>query len=398
MKRFVLFFIVLVFVLTGCATLPEQAPDIPASDSGYFLSLKQKGQLVWTGRMQDSKGEWYDIWIVPGYVQPGRRAKTYMRKVGTDFGEYVHKQKYEDLATNSGDAFRWAFKDCLVDFTVKGVPRAWGKYWRRANSRTKQRVFGWWFAYPLAMLEGCVDTVVRIPVGVSGTLLGSAWGTVAVPGYYAVNSSVKGSWHLAVDSLLFPATACAWNTVVSPPLVLVGQKPSPSRADGFWVKPMSEDEVLALEPLPPATKEEVEALAQWGLVLQTEAKPFAREYKSLQSEYRKSLQERYEKLQSDQEILKKKEKKHMEAVVNDASQQELISYLRKNGFDRRKTSQAEDAIFQYFQNNKDLSYPDIWSIQKLLQRYPPVEGKEIPEVRSKTDPFQSSIRVIEEMQ
>ena len=37
------------------------AAVVLAQDTGYFLSMEQKGQLLWRGRIKDSDSIWYDI-------------------------------------------------------------------------------------------------------------------------------------------------------------------------------------------------------------------------------------------------------------------------------------------------------------------------------------------------
>jgi len=82
----------------GRSAAAAEPASATGSDAGYFLSLSQKGQLIWKGQIQDSAGTWYDIWIVPGYVAPTREVGTHLRRTGSDFAEYVQAQKYEDLA------------------------------------------------------------------------------------------------------------------------------------------------------------------------------------------------------------------------------------------------------------------------------------------------------------
>jgi len=227
-------------LLFGSFATAQDAPQTSSHDPGYFLSWEQKGQLIWRGRMQDSAGSWYDIWIVPGYVDPARQCRVNTRKAGDDFSEYLHKKKYLDLAEASGDAFDWAYDDCLMDFAVRGSKKVWSESWSAAGKRTRQRVFGWWLAYPWAVLESTVSTVVRVPLGAAGTVLGSAWGGAVVPVYYGVNSTVKGTLRFGVRAVALPAAGCLWNTAAGPVMALAGQKPALSRVDGFWVKQLSE--------------------------------------------------------------------------------------------------------------------------------------------------------------
>lgn len=385
--------------LSGCATVPSSQLDSKTADSGYFLSLKQKGQLIGTGRIQDAQGVWYDVWVVPGYVQPARRTKTYLQRTRFDLAEYVQPKKYHDLADASGDALEWAYDDCLTDFTVKGVPRAWDRYWSAANRRTRQRVFGWWFAYPWALLESTVDTVVRVPVGLAGTALGTVWGVAMVPGYYAVNSTAKGSWHFAADAVLFPTVACTWNTVVAPPLAMVGQKPAPSRADGFWVKQLGEKDVQAVSTVEtPVTSKDVEALAVWGCLLLTASQPYEDRRQALRKQTRAEHEAINRKSQQEEAEIRNAEEGAVRAMVADPSQQETLDYLLSRGFDSRQTSQAAGDVRRYLGGHKKLWPGEINRILLLLNRYPLSATTNQPPLRPKTDPVQRSVEVIKDIQ
>ncbi len=50
---------ILLCLITLVAAPLAMAADGP--DEGYFLSLEQKGQLIWDGRIQDGRGDWYDV-------------------------------------------------------------------------------------------------------------------------------------------------------------------------------------------------------------------------------------------------------------------------------------------------------------------------------------------------
>ena len=68
-----------------------------------------------------------------------------------------------------------------------------------------------------------------------------------MPGYHLVDSTVRAAWHLGVDTVAIPAAGYAWNTAVAPPMALVGQKPAPQRADGFWVRMVTPGEIRRAE-------------------------------------------------------------------------------------------------------------------------------------------------------
>ncbi len=368
-------------------------------DDGYFLSLKQKGQLIGTGRIEDAAGAWYDIWIVPGYVAPARHARKFYGEAGSDFAEYVQGEKYASLVEHSGDALEWAYDDCLYDFTIKGVPRAWGRYWSRARARTQQRVFGWWFAYPWALTEGIVDNVLRVPVGLAGTALGTAWGVAVVPGYYAVNSTVAGAWHGAVDGTLVPAVGCAWNTIIAPPMALAGQKPSPARADGFWVRRMTgEEEMLASRQDEPIRADEVDALAEWGRGLLSATQPFEERRRELMEQKRAeyaAVDSRFQKAEDD---LRAEEQAAVYGSATNGATAEVVERLRQGGFDRRRTTEAAAAVRRRLVKEEGLAPADANRIQGLLSRYPPLMGGQASPARPKTDPVQNSLQVIDGME
>ncbi|NLB66608.1 MAG: hypothetical protein GX803_09085 [Lentisphaerae bacterium] len=374
---------------SGCATVPQGQPETMAADSGYFLSMKQKGQLIGTGRIQDDQGDWYDVLIVPGYVEPARRTTTYMRMAGEDFGEYFRADKYRDLTLNSKAGLIWAYDVCLTDFMIKGVPWAWGKYWTTANERSRQRVFGWWFAYPWALLESTVDTAVRVPVGLAGAAIGTAWGVAGVPGYYALNSATKGTWHLAADAVLFPAVACTWNTAIAPPLAMLGQKPAPSRVDGFWVRQLTDGQACQKADITP---EETEALAALGRQLMIATQPFEDRRKAVDAE-REAM---YRKTREMEEIISKEEEDTLHALVGTLLEQEGIENLRNRESETEWTFSKNNEVRRYLRDAMQLSDKEIRRVMHLLNQYVPSEIYH-HHFGPKTDPLKRSIELFEDV-
>jgi hypothetical protein len=211
-------------------------------DKGYFLTLQQKGQLLWRGRMQDSNEDWYDVWICPGYVAPTRDAKDAWQEAMIAFREYADAEKYEDMAEEMVDAVEWAYDDALWEFALEGTGKAWKEHFSQAQERSRRRVFGWWMAYPWALLKSTVETGVRIPCGAAGAGIGTGWGLVVVPAWHLTNSGIEGCLHAVVEGGVLPATQYAWNTIATPPLALVGERPAPTRVDGFWVRRVTPEE------------------------------------------------------------------------------------------------------------------------------------------------------------
>ncbi|MBI2440385.1 MAG: hypothetical protein HYV35_03335 [Lentisphaerae bacterium] len=385
--------------LSGFATTTSDQVGSKTSDLGYFLSLKQKGQLICRGRIQDAQGIWYDVWIVPGYVQPAQRAKTYLQRAGREIANYARPKLYHELIGVSGLIFNWAYDDCLTDFTIKGVPRAWKRYWSAANRRTSQRVFGWWLAYPWAFLESTVDTVVRIPAGLSGTVLGTALGGAVVPAYYVVYPTAVGTWFFAVDTVILPISACTWNTIITPPLAMVGQKPTPSRVDGFWVRQLGAERAQAAsQPEPPISSKDIEALAGWGRLLLTTSQPYEDQRQTLRKQTQAEHEAINRKLHQAEKDLRSKEEDAVRAMAPDPSQQQTIDYLRSRNFDSRRTSQAAGDVRRYLENRKNLSPVEVNRIMHLLACYPPSAVTNQKQLNPKTDPVEHSIEVIKDIQ
>lgn len=358
-------------MLAGCATTQPKAENTSA-DYGYFLSFKQKGQLIGQGRIQDARENWYDVWIVPGYAPPMARAGKYMGKAGDAFAEYGGAKKYHDLARASSEAFEWAYDECLDEFIGRDLPRAWGRYWRQARERTKKRVFGWWFAYPWAAVESTVDPLVRVPLGVCGAAIGTIGGGVVVPTGYMLNSTAVGTWHFTANGVAVPAVACSWNTVIAPPMALVGQKPAPSRVDGFWVTLVSPNDYARQERAKKQlSDEELLTLVQWGKVLLKECKPFEEQRKQEQIEIDKVIAAVRASQRTNDHSRVIAEKMRLREVSNEPDCQRLLIDLQAHGMDAARISKEYQAILNKLQKDTSLSYEDRYLISSLLQRYPP---------------------------
>ena len=383
--------------LMGCSTTPSGAGNSKAADEGYFLSWEQKGQLLGSGRIKDADGIWYDVWVVPGYNQSTDATIKYLKRTGSDFGEYFGSKKYSDLADTSWDMYCFGYDDCLYDFTIKGLPKAWGKYWSTAEERTSKRVFGWWFAYPWALMESTVDPVVRIPLGLGGTALGTVLGTAVVPGYYAVDSAVVGTWHFTVNTVLLPTVACTWNTIIAPPMSLVGQKPAPSRTDGFWVTQLKPEDVRPPAVEEPIIPEDLEALAIWGRLLLDASQPFEVQLKSLRKQTQAEHDQINRKARKEEDTIQNQKQQAIGTLIADPVQQKPLDYLRSRNFDSKRTSKATEKLRQHFTDQKELTPEEINQALYLLKQYSPASTPKQQPVRPKTDPLQHSADVIDKI-
>lgn len=380
-------------------------------DEGYFLNLKQKGQLISLGQIQDNEGTWYNIWVSPGYVPPYRYAKKYFYKTGSDFGEYFQSKKYKDLAKNSKRAYRWAFDDCIHYCIIEGVPRAWGENFETASNRTNKRVFGWWFAYPWAFMESTVDNIVRIPLCLTGTVLGTGWGTAVVPAYYMTNSSIKGLWDLSVNTITLPVIAGTWNTLISPPLSLIGQKPSLKRVDGFWVKALTNEQVLNIEYADsPVVHDDMITLEQWGIILDKELTLYENEYAQVRNDATMALKKiRDEQMEKERKIIddqrekenkiNEKESQHVDNLMKSPSPdvQRTLNLLSEKGFTHARLTAMRGDIREALQENNEVDKKRIEHIINLLLKYPPSRATEKGFICNKTDPFRRSVDVMEDV-
>lgn len=388
-------------LLAGCATMRPRPQEASREDDGYFLSWQQKGQLIGQGRIQDGKENWYDIWIVPGYAQPVSRAGKYMDKAGDAFAEYGGARKYHELARHSRKAFEFAYDDCLCDFIGHDLPRAWDRYWEQAERRSQKRVFGWWFSYPWATLETVVDPVVRVPLGVCGSVLGTVWGGVAVPSYYMLDSTAVGSWQFAANGLVVPTLACTWNTVIAPPMSMVGQKPAPSRVDGFWVTMISPDEYARQERMAkPVPDEEVQALVLWGKMLLQESRSMDEKRRQIEADRDQAMHTAHEVYMTNYHALAKAEKVRLREAGHTPANEKVLLDLQAHGVDTGVIRNASKRLQELLSTEKGLSAADRCRLEALLYMYPPAtfdQTTDVPvPVRPKSDPVENSIRMLQD--
>jgi hypothetical protein len=245
-------------------------------------------------------------------------------------------------------------------------------------------------------MESLVDPVVRIPLGLGGTALGTVLGTVVVPGYYALDSAVAGTWHLTMDTALFPTVACTWNTVIAPPMALLGQKPAPSRVDGFWVKEIGQQS--GPEVKGPILPEDIEALAIWGRMLFDASQPFEAQLKSLRKQTQAEHDRITQKARKDEAALQNQEQQAIGTLIADPAQQKPLDYLQSRNFDSKRTSKAAEQLRQYLTSQKDLTPEEINRILYLLKHYAPASTPKQQPLRPKTDPLQHSADVIKKME
>lgn len=381
------------FITLLCLALLAGTMPLTADDPGYFLSWQQKKDLLSLGRMQDSDGRWYDVWICPGYVPPARYASEHMKQAGNNFHEYLEATKYRSLKNGSVACFDWALKTCGWDFALKGIPNAWGENFSTAHERTQKRVFGWWMAYPWALLESTVETAFRAVLGAAGTAGGVATGLAIVPSYHALDSAVAGVWNLGVNTIIIPAVGVTWNTVIGPPLALVGQKPAESRVDGFWVTMINPDDALLQRPLTP---EEVRLFAKWGLVLLRETGPLAQQQQAIRkdaADFEKKMRQEIQaaKTAAERQVADIQQKKK-DLAEQLASTNEFALALRSQYPDLTCGGHNEELIRSCLRE-MNIAPVEINGIIKTLRSFR-LARPAAQHIRPKTDPLQRSVDVI----
>jgi hypothetical protein len=335
------------------------APSDPPEDEAYFLSLQQKGQLIWWGRVQDSVGRWYDVWICPGYAGPTAYGWEHLKASGRQFHKYIETKKYKKLAASSGHCYDWAFQDCIGNFVLRGVPKAWERYLNKAAERRQRRVFGSALATPWAVVEGVADTLFRTTGGLCGMTLGAVAGTTVVPAWYVLDSGVAGTAILAGQGLVLPVSGYAWNTLTSPVLALVGgPRPAPSRADGFWVR-VVDDKGRSRNRLGP---NEVAAAVTWGVLMLTEVQPaldrsdnLAKDTEEKVNALRQASTREQQRLQEEADRLAAQCR---EGLGHPAAPASLLE---------RHREQLTDAL----RRDGKIAEADIPRILELIRRYPP---------------------------
>lgn len=251
----------LIALLLLClVSMPVQAEQ---KSTGYFLTWPQKGELIKSGYINNND-IWYNIHLVPGYTPPWRYSTSHWRLAGSDLASYGSGGLYRDLYDTSRNVFRWGSKSSMMGYAINGSRDAWEQYLTSAQEQTQRRIFGWWLSYPWAGFKGTLNTGWRYVMGTTGMIGAYTTGALLVPSYYLIEPAVSATWHAGVTGVVLPVSAAAWNTVISPPLAMLGQRPAPERVDGFWVS-ITRSPYEVIEPVVPASArqlEEVIALSQ----------------------------------------------------------------------------------------------------------------------------------------
>lgn len=359
----------------------------------YFLSGDQKQQLLLYGRMTGDDGAEYDIWIVPGYAPPLRHVKRGWVAAGHDLSEYGSGGLYRDLFKSSRKGMRFAGHDVVGEFALEGTAKAWGRALTTAQGRVQRRVFGWWFAYPWAVLEGSVQTVVRLGLGLpSGAVVGV--GSVSlVPVYYVGKPVVKAAGHALIEGTVYPVAASGWNTVVAPPLAVLGQRPAEERADGFWMKRLNdpvEDQLLAI--IDRWRQDLLTTVPTTEMDVQVQAMQVARNERvaSLQREIAQANQHL---AQSKQQLHEQWLSRVLQAAAQSAPQ--VRTALAERGVSPPRLAAKHDVLRQRL-IEKSITSEDADRLMVILLQTPRLNAGEQRNADTKTDPLQRSLDILQQ--
>lgn len=170
--------------------------------------------------------------MCPPRAMPARAG----RARGESLKAYGRAGHYRKLGNTSRRWLRFAGNDLLQEFALAGTGTAWTEALDTASQRVNRRVFGWWFAYPWAVIEASTESLLRTGIGIPGSALTAVGSFTLVPAAYFVTPAVMSAGYAAIPGTALPLVATTWNTVIAPPLALAGEQPAPERADGFWMK------------------------------------------------------------------------------------------------------------------------------------------------------------------
>lgn len=226
-------------VAAACAVVLG-AGSMAACAGEYFLDAGQRRDLLLYGRLTGHDQALYDIWIVPGYVPPGRHVRSGWAHAGEALGHYGDPDYYHDTLDITRKAMRYARRDIVGEFALRGSGEAWTGAVANAQRRVERRVFGWQLAWPWALLSATTGTVVRTGIGVPGGVGAWAGSALVVPAVALVAPAGIGAGYALGEGVAVPLAGVGWNTLVAPPLALVGEQPAAERADGWWMKRLAD--------------------------------------------------------------------------------------------------------------------------------------------------------------
>ena len=371
-------------------------PVVLGEDQG-MATWTQRGQLLRVGMMKDSQGRTYNVRILPGYVAPLKHGSQGWSEAASNLGDYGQASTWNHLGRDSRSSLRWGWEDAFWDFGLKGSGDAWSENFHNARSRSERKTFGWPLAYPWAALSSTFESLVRVPLGALGAALGTATGTVLVPAGHLVWPVAKAAYHTGVDGVLLPVSGWAWQTLAAPPASLFAAAPTPSRADGKWMKVQTPPSVrlspTAATADPELSEPELAVLASYAqeaaLLDAGEAQTLSQDRLALEA-LRTRQQEARVAARAAREV---RLQAWAQAPEHQAALQELIKVGGDAASIRRNQPHLEACLLAL-----GLSEPDAKEAVAVLARHPPLAHPPVSIVSGsdeKTDPVREALKTVD---
>lgn len=250
----------------GPAAAPTASDDAtarPASgDADRAWVLVQPAmarELYLDGTLTDSRGNRWEVAVVPGVRPPLREGAAHWREAGRGLGragkamgeagraltDYGDGAFWMARAETAESALRFAADDALVDTVIVGVPEGLAGTARAVRETAEEKPFAWMPRVAARATWGFVlEPVARTGLGLGGAGLGVTWAAVGPPlettgpllraGGRTLEATARTTWALGADGLVAGTLAPAGALAAHQPLWLLavlGPEPLP-RHDG----------------------------------------------------------------------------------------------------------------------------------------------------------------------
>ncbi|MBH1970570.1 hypothetical protein FK216_05070 [Moraxellaceae bacterium AER2_44_116] len=372
--------------LTRMGVMLTLAFSVNVKAEDYFLTATQKKELLLRGQLHDEQQRLYDIWIVPGYVVPLNHVESGWRNAGEALQRYRNPIFYSDLKKYSKETWRYGHKDILKEFTFTGTKKAWQTDMATASQRTQKRVFGWWLAYPWGVFEATTESVLRLATGIPVGITVSASAYTLLPVLYMSWPAGESLGYASIEGTTYPLVASAWNTMIVPPLALLGQQPAPQRADGFWMKQVDDPNLQALADVV------IKWQRQLALNNSNNETVATKDKKAKIQQLYQQIKELEQQVQQDE---KQQQSQHIKQLLVNAQQQkpQLEAELQSKGLSLAMLARNRQAI-KVKMSVLNLSFEDLDKLLNvLLADGVPQNVLERPS-NDKTDPLQRTLDVL----
>jgi hypothetical protein len=200
----------LMLMLSACSS----AQTGEESRSYVIGNPTQLGDLYWRGELTDSKGQRWDVWIIPGVassVEDGLESMSDALRYGK---RPLEAQFWRDRAEEISDGLEFAFVDSLKEFVYDGIVKDYREASDNISANMKQTPFGWIPRIAGNALWGYflkpVGRVAFGPVGMTGGI--SA--TLLLPTGQLILRPVGGTTWFALAGLAGPSVKLALHQLI----------------------------------------------------------------------------------------------------------------------------------------------------------------------------------------